>query len=135
MTGVQTCALPIWTSDVERFAAAMKDSARREREQRKAADERAAVARAEAQQRADHDAALVSARRDLDRAIAGVRSASGAAVAAAEAAWRAAKARVIELETGAPPAWAKVTATHDDAVADDGADESAPVEGDAASSD
>ncbi|MFZ9627907.1 MAG: hypothetical protein ACO3C1_00990 [Ilumatobacteraceae bacterium] len=97
-------------SDVERFAAALKDTARREREQRAAAEQRAASARAEAQQRADHAAALAAARLELRTAIAGVRSATGAAVAAAEAAWRTAKARVIELETGAPPSWAPAAA-------------------------
>jgi hypothetical protein len=33
---------------------------------------------------------------------------------AADAAWRQAKARVIELETGAPPSWADVVAADAD---------------------
>ena len=52
------------------------------------------------------------ARRTLDRAIATAKSAraSGKGVAEADAAWKQAKARVIELETGAPPAWERAAA-------------------------
>ena len=47
-------------------------------------------------------------RRELEYAISCVREArrAGSGVAASDAAWRQAKFRVIELETGAPPEWA-----------------------------
>lgn len=90
------------------FAAAVKetearDSARREKER----TERAAAEQREAERRAHADA-LATARRDLDKAIAAVRAAKrdGRSTVEADAAWKAAKARVIELETGAAPAWA-----------------------------
>lgn len=93
----------------ELFAAAVKESdsidrARREKEQqqREAAERRAAEAKASAD-------ALNAARRDLDRAIEAVRDAKreGRSTVEADATWKAAKARVIELETGERPSWAK----------------------------
>jgi hypothetical protein len=90
------------------FAAALKetdarDKAQRERDrqQREAAAQKAAAEQA-------HASALAQARRDLDRAIAAVRSAksNGRSTVEADAAWKAAKAKVIELETGAAPSWA-----------------------------
>lgn len=112
------------------FAAAVKESeardrARREqeRQERDAADARAKAERAQAD-------ALAAARRDLDRAIEAVRAAkrSGRNTAEADAAWKVAKARVIELETGTAPAWApRVEApadpdTDDDATPDEPSD-------------
>jgi hypothetical protein len=57
-----------------------------------------------------HRAALDAARRELEQAIGTAREArrTGSGVAAADATWRHAKARLIELETGAPPEWAFV---------------------------
>ena len=57
---------------------------------------------------AEHAVALVAARRDLERAIEGVRIARRArsGVDVADAAWRGAKARLIQLETGELPSWA-----------------------------
>ena len=51
---------------------------------------------------------LADARRVLERAIEAVRDAkrAGRGGVEADAAWKAAKARVIELETGEAPAWA-----------------------------
>lgn len=90
------------------FAAAVKetearDSVRREKER----TDRAAAEQREAERRA-HEDALATARRDLDKAIAAVRAAKrdGRSTVEADAVWKAAKARVIELETGALPAWA-----------------------------
>jgi hypothetical protein len=56
-------------------------------------------------------AALERAERDVQRAIARVREAteSGRGRADADAEWRSAKAALIELQTGAPPAWARRT--------------------------
>ncbi|MDQ3351918.1 MAG: hypothetical protein M3501_08170, partial [Actinomycetota bacterium] len=48
------------------------------------------------------------ARRDLERAIERVQQARAgrSGIAEADEAWRAAKARVVELESGAKPEWA-----------------------------
>ncbi len=95
-------------SDVERFAAALKESERADA----AARERARQAKAEATRAADakaaHATSLATARRDLERAVEAVRSAkqSGRGRAEADAAWKVAKARVIEMETGTAPTWA-----------------------------
>ena len=53
-------------------------------------------------------AELDAARRELEDAISNAREArrAGSGVAATDAEWRRAKARLIELETGAPPEWA-----------------------------
>ncbi len=88
---------------VARFAAALKRSdalEQAERERRKA--ER--IAAELAAQRAEE---LRLARLDLDAAIAVAKAArrSRRDIAEADAAWRVAKARVIELETGEPPTW------------------------------
>jgi hypothetical protein len=93
---------------IRRFGAALRDSA----EQQRAAAERSRLEREAAESAAraatEHAAALDAARRDLDRTIRAMRDARAAraGVADADAAWRVAKARVIELETGAPPPWA-----------------------------
>jgi hypothetical protein len=86
----------------------LRESAERER----AETERVRLEREEASNAAraatDHAAAIVAARRELERAIVGVRAArrTRSGVDAADAAWRVAKARLIELETGEPPPWA-----------------------------
>jgi hypothetical protein len=88
--------------DLARFAAALEESARAKR--RAAADAAAA---------AEHSRQLSAAQVELDRAIAEVRAAkaAGRATAEADTRWKAAKARVIELETGAAPSWAASTDT------------------------
>jgi hypothetical protein len=108
---------------VEQFATLLRESAERER----AAQERQRLerqrARAAADSAAAHAAALDAARRQLEDAIADARTArrAGSGVAAADEAWRQAKARLIELETGTPPPWARQDTS--DAPADlDGAD-------------
>jgi hypothetical protein len=94
---------------IHRFAAILRESAESER----AEIERARFEREEAtnaaRTAAEHAAAIVAARRDLERAIEGMREARRArsGVEAADAAWRVAKARLIELETGEPPTWAQ----------------------------
>lgn len=99
--------------DVERFATGLKDTEKRARDQRRAAEQRAADKKAAAKAKAEAAAALAAARRELDAAIAAVRSAKGTAAAEANARWRAAKAKVIELETGSLPAWAATNASAD----------------------
>ena len=83
--------------DLERFAAALKASEKADK-----------VAREREREQREADAALTEARRALERAVEGVRAAkrNGRGVAEADATWRAAKARVIELETGEAPTWA-----------------------------
>jgi hypothetical protein len=86
----------------------LRESAERDRaEADRVRREREAASRA-ARDAAAREAALVAARRDLERAIENARVArrTGSGVGAADAAWRVAKARLIELETGEPPPWA-----------------------------
>jgi len=94
--------------DLERFAAALKDSEKAD----KAAREREQQARDDAatkvEQAAEHARSLTAARRELERAVEAVRQAKqhGRGRAEADAAWKVAKATVIELETGTAPSWA-----------------------------
>lgn len=83
--------------DLERFSAAVKESERAEREARR----RSEAARAQGR-------VLDDAERELQAAVEAVRVAkrAGKGQAEADTRWRAAKARVIELETGAAPSWA-----------------------------
>lgn len=78
-----------------------------EAEQKRIQAEREAAKRA-AELAAEHAAKLDRARRKLERAIAAVKStrSSGAGNTEADAAYRAAKAEVVELETGERPSWA-----------------------------
>ena len=93
---------------VAQFATLLRQSAERER----AAQDRDRLerqrARDAAASAAAHALAVGEARRKLEDAIRDARAArrAGSGVAAADEAWRQAKARVIELETGAPPDWA-----------------------------
>jgi hypothetical protein len=84
---------------VEQFATLLRESAERER----AAQDRIRLERQQARDTAD------SARRKLEDAIRVAREArrAGSGITAADDAWRQAKARLIELETGAPPDWAR----------------------------
>jgi hypothetical protein len=94
---------------VGQFAMLLRESAEREQ----AAQDRHRLERQRARDAADsaaaHGVALDAARRELGGAISAARKArrAGSGVAAADEAWRQAKARVIELETGAPPDWAR----------------------------
>lgn len=83
--------------DLERFAAALKDSEKAD----KANKQRTAQAGAKVRELGDAQA-------ELQRAVEAVRQAkqSGKGRAEADAAWKLAKARVIELETGQRPSWA-----------------------------
>ena len=95
-------------SDVERFAAAVKESERAERAAREHRAHTAAEAAQKVQDAKTAAADLAASRRDLERAVDAVRRAKqgGAGRAAADEAWKVAKARVIELETGSRPSWA-----------------------------
>lgn len=109
----------------------LRESAERERaelERKQQAKRDAATAAKEARERAD---ALRNAQRNLDRAIATVKAARAnrSGVARADAAWREAKARVIELETGSAPEWATaaVGAEDDSESVADRADDAPPA--------
>jgi hypothetical protein len=127
-------AKPDVEDPVARFGALLRESAAREEAERqrlrRERDEAAVLARAEA----ERAAAQRDAQRELDRAIAELRRARErrSGVAAAESAWRAAKARVIEFETGAPPSWAAPPPAAADDYSDDDGDSdgaSAPADG------
>ena len=90
-----------------RFSRAVKESDAKERERVRQEQTRK---REEAERRkraAEHAKAVEQARRQLDRAIAAAKDArsSGNGVAEADEAWKQAKARLIELETGEAPDW------------------------------
>lgn len=95
-------------SDVERFAAALRESAARDTAARAAAQKAEAERQRRREQAEAHANSLATARRDLDAAITAVRTSksTGKGRTEADAAWKTAKARVIELETGALPPWA-----------------------------
>lgn len=118
---------------VSQFGRMLKESAEREAAEQRRREEQRRAARAKhaaARTKADE---LGDARRELDRAIDDVRRAraSGRGRAEADAAWRAAKARVIELESGERPDWAPPPPVTDDAPAgDDGTDEADQDRGD-----
>ena len=107
---------------IHRFAAMLRESAEHER----AETDRVRIEREDAitaaRAAAEHAEALVTARRHLERAIEDVRVArrTRSGVAEADGAWRVAKARLIELETGQPPQWATGdrTRSHEDDAAD-----------------
>jgi hypothetical protein len=91
----------------------LRESAERERVERDRLRVEREEARSAAEAAAAHAAALEAARRELEHAIGKAREArrTGSGVAATDAAWRRAKARLIELETGAPPEWARPVAS------------------------
>ena len=98
--GVQT--------DIERFAAALKDSEKADRAEKARREQARSDAALRADQAAAKAVALTTAHRELERAVESVRTAQqiGRGRADADQAWKVAKALVIELETGTPPSWA-----------------------------
>lgn len=100
--------VPEHPDPVVRFGRALDRAKADERaEQQRIQTDRDAAARA-AELAAEHAAKLDLARRRLDRAIAAVKTSrsSGVGATQADATYRAAKAEVIELETGERPSWA-----------------------------
>ena len=89
---------------IGRFAAS---SAERERAQPDRAQLERQRARDAANAAAERAAALESARRELEHAIGTARAARGASVVAVDVEWRQGKSRLIELETGSLPQWAR----------------------------
>ncbi len=103
------------------FAAALRESESRDAAQRERERQHRESAAAKAAAAAAAANSLKDAQRDLDRAIRAVRDAkaSGRSTVEADVAWKAAKARVIELETGERPSWAPKPVESDDAPVDD----------------
>jgi hypothetical protein len=93
---------------IEQFATMLRESAERERAERERIRLERQQARDAAHAAAAHEAALAAAHRELEQAIAAAREArrTRSGIAAADAAWRQAKARLIELESGTRPEWA-----------------------------
>lgn len=73
---------------------------------------------------------IAAAKVDLERAIAGAKAArsSGAGIPEADAAWRVAKARLIELETGETPEWAPASSDADPTTGQSASPSDAPTE-------
>ncbi len=95
-------------SDIERFAQAVRESEEAERRAKQSARDRKAAAERRKAEAVERAASLERARAAHQRAVELVKEAqrTGKGVAAADLAWREAKAALIELETGQPPAWA-----------------------------
>jgi len=93
---------------VVRFNRALKQAKEQERTEQMRIQAEREEAKRQAKLAAERAARLAEANRRLERAIAGVKQArsSGTGTAEADAAYRAAKAAVVELETGERPAWA-----------------------------
>jgi hypothetical protein len=111
------------------FAAALRESEARDTAQRDRDRQHRESAAAKAAAEAAAADALKDAHRDLDRAIRAVRDAktAGRSTVEADVVWKAAKARVIELETGERPTWAPTPAS-DDASEESSVDDAAPVD-------
>ena len=94
--------------DLERFAAALKESEQLDRAGRQKAQQAKDDTARRAADAAAHADDLRQARRALERAVENVRTAEqqGRGRPEADEAWKVAKARVIELETGELPSWA-----------------------------
>lgn len=113
---------PAPLSDIERFAQAVRESEEAKRRAKQAAKDRKAEAERRKAAAIEHAARLERVRHDHQRAVEQVKEAkrTGKGAAAADLAWRKAKAALIELETGEPPAWAVRADSHEtSATADD----------------
>lgn len=93
---------------VVRFGRALKETKAKEQAEQKRRDAEREEEKRLARLAEEHAAKLAEANRRLERAIAAVKQArtSGRGGAEAETSYRAAKADVVELETGDRPKWA-----------------------------
>jgi hypothetical protein len=93
---------------VVRFGRALERSKTEERERQQRIQAEREEEKRQARLAAEHAERLRVANRELDRAIAAVKQArtSGVGQSEADEAYRAAKAKVVELETGERPDWA-----------------------------
>jgi hypothetical protein len=123
---------PAAKDPAELFAAALKESEARDkatRERKAKEDAERALRKAEVEA---HATSLADARRALERAIEAVRAAkrNGRSTVDADVVWKAAKARVIELETGVPPTWAPAVPDTVPEAGEESATEELPVDDD-----
>ena len=95
-------------SDAERFAQAIRDHEEADRRAAQAKLDRKAEAERRKVEAVEFASRLERAKAAHKRAVELVKEAqrSGKGVAAADVVWRAAKAELIELETGERPTWA-----------------------------
>lgn len=119
--------------DLERFAAALKESEQRDRADRQKAQQAKDDTARRAADAASHADDLRQARRALERAVEAVRTAKqqGRGRPEADEAWKVAKARVIELETGERPSWAPKPVVVEESVVEEPVAEGEPVTDDA----
>jgi hypothetical protein len=117
-------------SDVERFALAVRESEEKARRAKQAAADRKAEALRRKTEAADHKVRLEAAQAAHHRAVEMVKEAkrTGRGVAEADQAWRLAKAELIEVETGQPPAWAPKPADPEPEHDQESADVDAPTD-------
>jgi hypothetical protein len=99
---------PLPLSDAERFAQAIRDHEEADRRAAQAKLDRKAEAERRKVEAVEFAARLERARAAHKHAVELVKEAqrTGKGGAAADVAWRAAKAELIELETGERPSWA-----------------------------
>ena len=100
---------PAPLSDVERFARAVRESEEAKRQAKQVEKERKEDAERKKAAAIERAADLERARHAHQHAVDLVKEAqrTGKGATAADAAWREAKARLIELETGELPPWAR----------------------------
>jgi multidrug resistance efflux pump len=108
-------------SDVERFALAVRESEEAARRAKQAAADRKTEALRRKTEAAAHKVRLEAAQAAHRRAVELVKEAqrTGRGVVEADQAWRIAKAELIEVETGQPPAWAPKPVDPEHAEADE----------------
>jgi hypothetical protein len=102
---------PAPTDPVVRFGRGLIEEAEKEQAERMRIQAERAEAKRQKRLAEERAQAIATARSRLDRAIAMAKEAraTGRGVAAADAEWKAAKAALIELETGQAPDWARGT--------------------------
>lgn len=98
---------PLPDDPVQRFGRELLAATEREEAERRRVEAERAEANRQRRLAEERAEALAAARDRVDRAIAAAKAArtAGHGVAAADAEWKAAKAALIELETGESPDW------------------------------
>lgn len=98
---------PTPTDPVARFGRGLIEQAEREAAERRRIQAERTEANRQRRLAEERAAAIAAARERVDRAIAAAKAArtAGRGVAEADEEWKAAKAALIELETGEAPDW------------------------------
>jgi hypothetical protein len=96
-------------TDAQRFAQAVRDHEEADRRAKQAEHDRRLERERKEQEELEFAARLEAARAKHQQAVDQIKEArrTGKGGVAADEAWKKAKAELIELETGRPPAWAK----------------------------